>query len=339
MKSCIVMVALALSFATAVHAEPQKVTAFNFTRAESDLYFSNVVKKNGGIGVLVHDRMPTPIDKQVIVRMNRDTLYSSGVYDLAASPVKVTMPGNAKGRFQSLQVISEDHYSPFVIYEGTLELTREKVGTRYVLLAFRTFVNPTDKSDIESAHSLQDAIKVEQGKVGTFELPEWDNATRDTARAALASLQSLGGTGDKVRMGPNAAGVDPIAHLLATATGWGLNPTSAAKYFTGYPEHNDGKTVHRMVLRDVPVDGFWSISVYNKDGYFEKNKLDAYSLNNVTARKGADGAVTIQFGDCDGKVLNCLPITEGWNYSLRLYRPRDAAINGRWRPPEPQPAH
>ncbi len=319
-------------------ATTEAVNAFNFARAESDLYFANVVKKNGGLGVLCHDRTPTPIDKQVIVRMNRDTLYSSSVHDLAAAPVKVTMPPGSGGRYQALQVISQDHFSPFVIYDGEVELTQENVGTRFVLLAFRTFVNPTDPADLAAAHALQDGITVEQGATGSLELGIWDKVSQDAARTALASLQALGGTGDKVRMGRNAEEVDKVAHLMATATGWGLNPTTAAMYFTGYPEHNDARTVQRMVLRDVPADGFWSISVYNKDGYFEPNAFDAYSLNNVTAQKGADGSVVIQFGGCDGTTPNCLPITDGWNYSLRLYRPRAEVLDGRWAPPSPKPS-
>jgi hypothetical protein len=100
MKHAFVTFVLVLGVAWAAQAEPQKVNAFNFARAESDLYFSNLVKKNGGLNVLNHDRAPTPIDEQVIVRMNRDTLYSSSVHDLAAGPVKVTMPANSGGRFQ-----------------------------------------------------------------------------------------------------------------------------------------------------------------------------------------------------------------------------------------------
>jgi hypothetical protein len=42
----------------------------------------------------------------------------------------------------------------------------------------------------------------------------------------------------------------------------------------------------------------------------------------ITAKKDSDGGVTIQFGGCDGKIPNCLPITEGWNYTVRMYRPR-----------------
>ena len=88
----------------------------------------------------------------------------------------------------------------------------------------------------------------------------------------------------------------------------------------------------------MPVDGFWSISVYNAEGYFEKNTYNAYSLNNITAKKSADGSVTIQFGGCDGKIPNCLPIMTGWNYMVRLYRPRPEILNGEWKFPEPQPA-
>jgi len=48
--------------------------------------------------------------------------------------------------------------------------------------------------------------------------------------------------------------------------------------------------------------------------------------------------VTIQFGGCDGNVANCLPILAGWNYMVRLYRPRAEILNGKWKLPEAQPA-
>ena len=104
-----------------------------------------------------------------------------------------------------------------------------------------------------------------------------------------------------------------------------------------YPERNDGKTAYRLTLKDVPVDGFWSISVYNREGYFEKNDRNAYSLNSVTSKKDADGSVTIQFGGCDDKIANCLPILDGWNYMVRLYRPRKEVLDETFKFPEAQP--
>jgi len=58
-------------------------------------------------------------------------------------------------------------------------------------------------------------------------------------------------------------------------------------------------------------------------------------LNNLIAQKGADGAITIQFGGCDGKVVNCLPIVQDWNYTVRLYRPRAEVLSGTCRFPAP----
>jgi hypothetical protein len=85
------------------------------------------------------------------------------------------------------------------------------------------------------------------------------------------------------------------------------------------------------------VNGFWSISLYNAEGYFQKNEAHAYSLNNLTSKKNADGSITVQFGGCDGKVANCLPIMPGWNYTVRLYRPRAEILSGKWKFPEPTP--
>lgn len=96
------------------------------------------------------------------------------------------------------------------------------------------------------------------------------------------------------------------------------------------PEKNDGKSIYRLTVKDVPVKEFWSVTVYNKEGFFTPNELDAYSLNDVTAQKSQDGSITIQFGGCDGKIANCLPTPEGWNYMVRLYRPKSQILDGRW---------
>jgi hypothetical protein len=131
--------------------------------------------------------------------------------------------------------------------------------------------------------------------------------------------------------------VEPLAYLIGVATGWGGLPRSAAVYESGAAARNDGKTVYRLTVHNVPVDGFWSISVYNRAGYFEKNELDAYSVNNVTAAPNADGSVIVQFGGCNRDIANCLPIMPGWNYIVRLYRPRAEVLSGAWSFPKPQP--
>ena len=70
-----------------------------------------------------------------------------------------------------------------------------------------------------------------------------------------------------------------------------------------------------------------TISVYNASGYFEGNKYDAYSLNNLTTKKRIDGSVAVQFGGSDGKIANCLPVVRGRNYTVRPYRPKPKILS------------
>lgn len=310
------------------------VSAENFTRAESDLYFSNVVG-DGGFGRFIHIRELTPMDKQLVVRSNRDTLYSVGVFDLDAGPVTVSLP-DAAGRFMSMQVISEDHYVPAVFYgRGDHTLTRDDIGTRYVIVAVRTLVDPNDDADLDAVHALQDAIAVRQNDTGTFDIPPWDPVSQKTVRDALLALSAT--LPDSKRMFGTQGDTDPVRHLIGSAYGWGGNPERDAMYFSVYPANNDGATVYRLWVPEVPVDGFWSVTVYNEDGYFTPNPQNAYSLNNITAQRGPDSEVTIQFGGCDSATANCLPITPGWNYLVRLYRPQERILNGEWTFPEAEP--
>ena len=276
------------------------------------------------------------LDDQHVQRQNRDTLYSPGVFDLDAGPVTVTLPDAGK-RFMSLTVFNEDHYTAGSEYgAGDHVVTKEKAGTRYVLIALRTLVNPNDPMDLAQAHALQDEVVVHQASAGRFEIPNWDAASHKKVRDALTVLGSTlpdwnGAAGLKGQ-------VDPVRHLIVTATGWGLNPPKDAVYLNLTADRNDGTTVHRLTVpAAVPVDGFWSISLYNADGYFQKNSLNSYTVNNLTAKKEGDGSVKVQFGGCDGKIPNCLPIMKGWNYMVRLYRPRPEILGGAWKFPEAKP--
>src|ERR1700744_5094086 len=130
------------------------VTADNFIRAESDLYFSNVVK-DGGFGKFLHYRTTSPIEHQKVIRLNADTPYPAAVFDLDAAPATITLPDAGK-RFMSLQVINEDQYTHAVHYgAGSHTFTRAGIGTRYVVPAIRTLVDPADPGDVAAVHALQ----------------------------------------------------------------------------------------------------------------------------------------------------------------------------------------
>jgi para-nitrobenzyl esterase len=197
-------------------------------------------------------------------------------------------------------------------------------------------VNADDAQDMRAATAMQDRIAVEQAAMGRFQVPAWDKVSQDKVRMALNELSKLRGADNGVMFGARSE-VDPVSHLIGTAVGWGGNPPAAAIYQSTNPARNDGQVVHRLVVREVPVDGFWSVSVYDDKGYFRRNAQDAYSVNSLTAKKAADGSAAIQFGGCDGRVPNCLPVTPGWNYTVRLYRPRQEILSGAWTFPQAQP--
>jgi hypothetical protein len=340
--SITIVVATALIAVKAAWAQPEPkitdeiipVTVENFVRAETDLYFGNIVK-NGGFGKFTHHRQLAPIDKQSVIRMNRDTLYSAAVFDLNTGGVTIFLP-DAGDRFISLQEINQDHYCYDVVYPpGRYSFSRAKYVTRYLMIAIRILVDPAKPGDLEAVHRLQDEIKAEQFEPGSFEVPRWEQASQKKVREALLVLGST--LPDSKRMFGRERDVDPVRHLIGSAMAWGGNPEKEATYLNVTPAENDGKTAHTLTVKDVPVDGFWSISVYNAKGYFEKNDRNAYTINNLTAKKNADGSVTVQFGGEANAAPNVLPITPGWNYLVRLYRPRKEILDGTWQFPESQP--
>ena len=326
----------ASAFAQTEGSKPVPVTVENFIRAETDHYLENALKDAGGLGRFGHHRELLPVERRVVVRPNRDTFYSPAVIDFNAGPVTIVLP-DAGPRYRAMEVINEDHYvvGNVVYRAGTYTYDRKTVGTRYGLIAIRTLGDPHDSKDMEEVHALQDETKLTQKSPGKFEIPNWDEESRSKIRSALLALAD---TLPDYRRAFGARGqVDPVRRLIGSAAAWGGNPDRDAIYLNVIPAKNDGTTVHRLEVQDVPVEGFWSISVYNAEGYFEKNAYDAYSINNLTAKATTEGSVLVQFGGCDGKIPNCLPIVKGWNYMVRLYRPHAEVLKGKWKFPEAHP--
>lgn len=325
-SSIAVFAATILSSTVLADESKEAVNVSNFVRAESDHMIRENMKMTGvDFGKFTHLREPTAADNQPVIRMNQDTLYSATVLDLS-KPVKVTLP-EIGGRYMSMHVLNQDHYMFVESKPGSYELTEKQVGTRFALVAIRTFYNASDPDDLAKAHAAQDKISMSGGGDGPFEAPNWDTDQLAVARKSLNDLATLGfdssyafGSKDEVR---------PVDYLVGAAAGWGGLPRTAALYIMASVEKNDGKTPHSVTVKDVPVDAFWSITVYNADGYLEANDLGVNSYNNFSAKPNEDGSITIHFGG-DPESSNYLPITEGWNYAIRMYQPRKEIVDGAW---------
>lgn len=228
-----------------------------------------------------------------------------------------------------MHVVNQDHFMFVEAEPGTYELTQENVGTRFALVTVRTFANPNDPEDIKQAHEAQDAIKLEGGGKGPFDVPDWDREVLAVGRKALNDFAAALGFEASEAFGRKEE-IQPTSYLIGAAAAWGGLPQSAAMYIIDSVPANDGKTSFSVTAKDVPVDAFWSVTVYNADGYLEANNLGVNSYNNKTAEPNDDGGVTIHFGGCKDGRVNCIPITAGWNYAIRMYEPREEVQNGRW---------
>jgi len=321
MKNIVLILMFLMTSASAMAGEI--VTAENFVRAQSDWQMKSYIDRFDAFGRLHHNRDKYIISKQHNKDAAIDILYSVGVFDLT-EPLTLTVPKS--DRYQSAMVINQDH-SIDVLYQGAHVLTRNDVGTRYVFILIRTFVDPNNASDHKKAQAAQNAVTVVQKDKGRFKVPTWDEESLDHLRNELVSIAKLL---------PNSKGMfgkretlNPVIHLLGSAYGWGSLPDADAIYDINAPENNDGKTVQSLMLKDVPADGYWSVTVYNGDGYLVRNKRGVYSLNNKSTKRNADGSVSIQFGGC-ASVGNCLDIMPNWRYAIRLYQPQSSVLDGRW---------
>ncbi|CAM3310109.1 carboxylesterase [Mycobacterium intermedium] len=306
------------------------VNVDNFVRAETHRMFADIQAVAGGVGVFRHNRTPARIDEQTVIRLNRDTLYSFAIVDLA-QPARLRLP-DADGRYLSAMVVNEDHYVNSVFHDaGEYSLTSDDYGSRYVLVGVRVLVDPNDAADVGAVAALQDRLVIEAGSAEEFVKPDYDAKSLDATRDALLALAR--GLDNFDRMFGRREEVDPVRHLIGCAAGWGGLPTSEATYVGVDPNVPVGD--YELVFKNVPVEAFWSVSVYNAKGFFEPNAKGLYSVNSVTGQPNADGSITVHLvASVDGELPpNAIVTPEGWNYVIRLYRPRAEILDGTWTPP------
>ncbi|WP_241156244.1 DUF1214 domain-containing protein [Leucobacter chromiireducens] len=304
------------------------VTYSNFARAESERMFTGIAASAGASNVWNHFRVPTPLDQQTVIRMNRDTLYSAAIIDVTDGAT-ITIP-EVGGRYVSVMLVNQDHYINRVLHEaGTYELTAEELGSDFVCAAARILVNSEDPADVAEVNRLQDQFQLHSTGQRQFVAAEVDEASFTETREAVLTLAK--GLTSLERSFGRREEVGAIEHLLGAAAGWGGLPASEASYENVDPRLPVGE--YTLTVADVPVDGFWSISMYNGAGFFEPNEWDAYSVNSVTGVRDADGSITVRFGG-DPAAPNFLPLPDGWNYLVRLYRPRPEVLDGTWQFPQ-----
>jgi len=320
--------------ASIVDQDKVPITIDNFIRAATDIEFDKYVSLAGGVNRFYHFRETAPVDNQTTIRMNRDTLYSTAVVDISEGAT-LTLPEVGE-RYMTAMIVNQDHYINDVFSGGgTYTLDMETFDTPYVIVYVRTLVDAADSKDVAAVNAIQDEMTVAAASSKPFIMPNYDQDRVEALVSALLPLGAFVSAGSTGTFGAKED-INPVRHLLGTALGWGGLPENETVYEHVEPGLPLGE-YKIEVPADVPVDAFWSISLYNAKGFFEPNDRNAYNVNSVTGTRNDDESMTVHFGGCEDDRVNCLPIMENWNYIIRMYRPGEEVLNEEWVFPAVEP--
>jgi hypothetical protein len=319
--ACALAILLGVTGARPASAQ-QTVTPETFIRTETDRMFRDISLLAGGVNRFHHIRRPTPLDEQVVIRMNRDTLYSGAVIDVTAGAT-ITVPAIPDGRYASVLIIDNDHYTPVVFHDaGVHEIPAD---TDHMFAAVRIqLYDPGDADEVALINALQDQFVIAAGSDGPLPEFDWDTASLDALRAQYeaeaANLPNLKGM-----MGPRGKVNEDIRHIAA-ASAWGLFPEWEAMYLNYFGGHGTDRCF--AATFEVPENrAFWSITMYGATGFIE---CERSLLNSSNVVLNADGTFTGSFGSealC-GDVPNRLDTPEGWNFMMRIYLPGPSVLDG-----------
>ena len=309
------------------------VTKENYSEAETQTVFAKYIADvatatcTGGLGTILNLQKAADPKDRTVIRINFDTLYSWLILDLT-SPATFTLP-QTNGRYQSAMVVNGQGYVYVEKDPGDYTLTEDEVGSRYALVAFRTGVNIQDPEDVAQAQALQAKLSVSQAKTGEYIQPnKWDLEQMMALRAAYNEERNEKGVKSEELFGRKGE-VTPEQNNMGVAVGIGGLPKEGAVYLFYTPSSSEPQT---LTLNDVPNgdNAFWSLTVYDKDGF---PVGENFNVNSAFAKTNESGDVVLNLGG-DSKQDNYLEIYPGWNATFRIYNPKPAYFDGSWNRPE-----
>lgn len=250
--------------------------------------------------------------------------------------------------------------APFVKDEG-YDVTTEPLRKVNAMSAveFLTYaadllaVNPPHPTDFSILARLAN-LGIEAGKpfdaqrFSQEEIDEIEAGKKDGLTAISESAPTLGnivaGWMSLVE-GMGVYGNSYLRRAVVTLVGLGANPPEDAVYpllvsdADGQPLTGDNNyVIHFDADKLPPVDAFWSVTMYDAEGYQTANELDRFAIGDRDALQyNADGSLDLYLQHTNpgpDRQSNWLPAPSGaLGVTMRLYAPSPAVINGTWHPP------
>ena len=285
-------------------SSPITVTEDNFPQAYTNLRFDAIINQAGGLNKFLE--MPTASSdpsKQFVVRMNRDTFYSTGIFDMTDG-IYLTIPETDK--YVSVQVVDENHETQPMIYgPGRHKLTAK---TTHAFVIVRSLDD-----------SARQNLVVEANSSKPFTVKNWDKQSFDQSAEAGNKIFSDGYDQSKAYSNKES-GQTPYMNYVGAAGGWGGAMVQDNIYQTS--KYMSADACYEMTFVDPEARDFWSATVYNGDGYIFNETANISSI--MSPIRNTDDSFTVRFG-CDGKPNN-IPTSEGnttgkFNVVVRHYGP------------------
>jgi len=286
----------------------------------------------GGVNRFDHKSVLTPTDDQPVVRMNRDSYYSTGVVDVSEGAT-VTMPDLPPGMYISMQPVAEDHrIQPMSYGGGTFELATHTGTHVYVIVRLDSRFTP------EQARSYQSQMFVTAGSNKPFSCAPVDRESFEEVeqqlRAGLFDLIeregfiSVSSTLFSCPTDASRTYYTPEKNQIAAAIGWGGAQAVDNVYETS--PNFPAAGCYEMTFDDPGNRDFWSVTVYDQQGFMFDDRAN---VNSHEATANPDGTYTITFGGDPG-APNRLPIeneTGEFGVTIRHYGPSDRIVRDGYR--------
>jgi hypothetical protein len=281
---------------------PTIVTQDNFPQAYTSLRFGKILSKSGVVNKFVEMPVPSSVpEEQFVVRMNRDTFYSVGVFDTTGD-VYITIPES--DRYVSTQIVDENHETQRLIYGSGRHKISAKTDHAFVVV-----------------RALEDGarrnLKVEAASSKPYVVKKYDMDSFYAVEKA-GNLDFSDGYDQSKAFGNKESGQTDYMNYVGAAGGWGGAMVEDNIYQTSPYMSSEG--CYEVTFIDPKPKYFWSATVYNADGRMFNDVANISSEMNPI--KNEDGSYTIRFG-CDGQPNN-IPIREGntigkFNVLMRHY--------------------
>ncbi|MEH6584669.1 MAG: DUF1254 domain-containing protein, partial [Halioglobus sp.] len=260
MRTVLSTAIFAVLLSTNATAAPTIVTEDNFPQAFTNMRFGAILNATGGVNKFFAMAVPSSIpDEQFVVRMNRDTPYSTSIIDMSSGEVYVTVPET--DRYVTIQVVDENHETQPMIYGPGRHKITAKTDHAFVIVR---------ALDGDIRHDLV----IEAASAKPFEVLEWDMASFHAVDKA-GNADFSDGYDQSKAFGNKESGQTDYMNYVGVAGGWGGAMVEDNIYQTS--KYRSADACYETTFADPQAKYFWSATVYNGDGRMFNDKANISS--------------------------------------------------------------